>query len=209
MSASLVNRSLKNIRNELEFLKESNVISGDIFELINSKLPEKWDGNQRSPQNADTEEYVEALYDFEAQQDGDLSLKTGDKIQVLEKISPDWYRGKSNNKIGIFPANYVKPAFTRSASPKSAEAASSSTVSRPSVPPPSYEPLPYPPPFTNYYQQPQQQYAPPSQQAPVEAQPQQSSGASSAFKSFGSKLGNAAIFGAGSAIGSDIVNSIF
>lgn len=140
MSASLVNRSLKNIRNELEFLKESNVISGDIFELINSKLPEKWDGNQRSPQNADTEEYVEALYDFEAQQDGDLSLKTGDKIQVLEKISPDWYRGKSNNKIGIFPANYVKPAFTRSVSPKSAEAASSSTVSRPSVPPPSYEP---------------------------------------------------------------------
>ena len=131
MSASLVNRSLKNIRNELEFLKESNVISGDIFELINSKLPEKWDGNQRSPQNADTEEYVEALYDFEAQQDGDLSLKTGDKIQVLEKISPDWYRGKSNNKIGIFPANYVKPAFTRSASPKSAEAASSSTVSLP------------------------------------------------------------------------------
>ncbi|EGA74944.1 Lsb1p [Saccharomyces cerevisiae AWRI796] len=79
------------------------------------------------------------------------------------------------------------------------------------APPPQQQqaPLPYPPPFTNYYQQPQQQYAPPSQQAPVEAQPQQSSGASSAFKSFGSKLGNAAIFGAGSAIGSDIVNSYF
>ncbi|QHS73444.1 Lsb1p [Saccharomyces paradoxus] len=241
MSTSLVNRSLKNIRNELEFLRESNVISGDTFDLINSKLPEKWDGNLGSPSNANTEEYVEALYDFEAQQDGDLSLKTGDKIQVLEKISPDWYRGKANNKVGIFPANYVKPAFTRSASLKSGEAALSSTVSRPTVPPPSYEPapsqypsqqvsapyappagymqapppqqqqapLPFPPPFTNYYQQPQQQYAPPSQQVPVEAQPQHSSGASSAFKSFGSKLGNAAIFGAGSAIGSDIVNSIF
>ncbi|CAI4038827.1 hypothetical protein SMKI_06G1750 [Saccharomyces mikatae IFO 1815] len=241
MSATLVNRSLKNIRNELEFLRESNVISGDIFDLINSKLPEKWNDNTRSPNNADTEEYVEALYDFEAQQDGDLSLKTGDKIQVLEKISPDWYKGKANNRVGIFPANYVKPAFTRSVLTKPEEGDLSSKVSRPSVPPPSYEPavsqyppqqtpasyapplgymqapppqqqqapLPFPPSFTNYYQQPQQQYVPPPQQAQVEAQPQQSSAASSAFKSFGSKLGNAAIFGAGSAIGSDIVNSIF
>ncbi|EJS43640.1 lsb1p [Saccharomyces arboricola H-6] len=243
MSASLINRSLKNIRNELEFLKESNVISDAIFILVNSKLPEKWDANSMISDNAATEEYVEALYDFEAQQDGDLSLRKGDKIQVLERVSPDWYRGKANNKVGIFPANYVKPAFTRSASPESEEA-SLSTKSRPSVPPPSYEPavsqypsqgpapfappmgyvqappsqqqapLPYPPSFTNYYQQPQQQYVPAPQQMPVQTQPQQQqqqqgSAASSAFKSFGSKLGNAAIFGAGSAIGSDIVNSIF
>ncbi|CAI4063599.1 hypothetical protein SUVZ_07G3680 [Saccharomyces uvarum] len=238
MSASLINRSLKNIRNELDFLKESEVISDDIFNLINSKLPEKWDGNLGSFHNESVEEFVEALYDFEAQQEGDLSLKTGDKIQILEKISPDWYRGKANNRVGIFPANYVKPAFARSASPGTEGASLSSKLSRPSVLPPSYEPvvlqypsqqapapyappphqqqapLPFPPSFTNYYQQPQQQYAPPPQapvqpQQPQQPQQQQSSGASSAFKSFGSKLGNAAIFGAGSTIGSDIVHSIF
>lgn len=70
MSASLINRSLKNIRNELDFLKESEVISDDIFNLINSKLPEKWDVNLRPVPNASVEEFVEALYDFEPQQEG-------------------------------------------------------------------------------------------------------------------------------------------
>ena len=90
MSASLINRSLKSIRNELDFLKESEVISDDIFDLINSKLPEKWDGNSGTFHNASVEECAEDLYDFEAQQEGDLTLKAGDKIQILEKISPSF-----------------------------------------------------------------------------------------------------------------------
>lgn len=61
----------------------------------------------------------------------------------------------------------------------------------------------YPPPSTNYY--PQQQ-APPPQQEPQPEQQLQSSGH---LRKFGSKLGNAAIFGAGATIGGDIVNSIF
>lgn len=60
----------------------------------------------------------------------------------------------------------------------------------------------FPPPLTGYYPQPMQ----PVQQ-PVQ-QPEQLSGHDH-LKSFGSKLGNAAIFGAGSAIGSDLVHSIF
>lgn len=64
----------------------------------------------------------------------------------------------------------------------------------------------YPPPLVGYYppqQQQQQQLAPPQ-----EDQLQQHSG-SAHLKKFGSKLGNAAIFGAGATIGSDIVNLIF
>nr|1YNZ_A Chain A, Pin3p [Saccharomyces cerevisiae]1ZX6_A Chain A, Ypr154wp [Saccharomyces cerevisiae] len=56
-------------------------------------------------------EYVEALYQFDPQQDGDLGLKPGDKVQLLEKLSPEWYKGSCNGRTGIFPANYVKPAF--------------------------------------------------------------------------------------------------
>ncbi|KAM9938046.1 hypothetical protein OXX80_002442 [Metschnikowia pulcherrima] len=67
----------------------------------------------------------------------------------------------------------------------------------------------FPPPSTSYYGQNQ---APPQQ---VQAQPQQQEAPHASgvggqhFKKFGSKLGNAAIFGAGATIGSDIVNSIF
>ncbi|PSK38410.1 hypothetical protein C7M61_002973 [Candidozyma pseudohaemuli] len=66
----------------------------------------------------------------------------------------------------------------------------------------------YPPPSANYY--PQQQQV---QQMPQEQQVEQSSGEHGKghehVKKFGGKLGNAAIFGAGATIGSNIVNSIF
>lgn len=64
----------------------------------------------------------------------------------------------------------------------------------------------YPPPSTNYY--PQQQM----QQQGQEQQMQQTGEHSKNHehvKKFGGKLGNAAIFGAGATIGSNIVNSIF
>lgn len=59
----------------------------------------------------------------------------------------------------------------------------------------------YPPPSTNYYT-PQQQQQP---QVQVAEQPHEQS----AFRKFGGKLGNAAIFGAGATLGGDLVNSIF
>lgn len=81
-----------------------------------------------------------------------------------------------------------------------------------------YQP-PYPPPSTNYYPPPQQQQQAPQPQQPQQ-QPQQQEQApapaaehSNAFadgaKKIGGKLGNAAIFGAGSTLGSNLVNSIF
>lgn len=73
----------------------------------------------------------------------------------------------------------------------------------------------YPPPLANYYPPPQQQMAPMGQPVgqPMAQDPQlyqqQSGNSHPHLKKFGSKLGNAAIFGAGATIGSDIVNSIF
>lgn len=201
MSASSINRSLATIRTELDFLRESDVIDQQTYDFVNQKLPRN--------ANKMGSEYVEALYQFEPQQDGDLGLSPGDKIEVLEKPSNEWFKGKCNGKVGIFPSNYVKPAYSGS--------------DRPSVPPPpQYEQrsdagskqqsAPYPPPSTNYYQQqPQQQQQQPQQQPQQQQQqqPQQEHHHGGHLKKFGSKLGNAAIFGAGATMGSDLVNSIF
>lgn len=214
MSASLINRSLTTVRTELEFLRESNVISEETFKMVRDSIPEKYNPNESKDSVASGSELVEALYRFDPQQDGDLALSPGDKVEVLEKPSNEWFKGRCNGRVGMFPANYVKPAF------------SGSEASRPNVPPPpqyeqqqevqrmntqqsggSYQ-QPYPPASTGYYQQqqPQQQQ---QQQQPQEQQQQQQHHSSGHLRKFGSKLGNAAIFGAGATMGSDLVNSIF
>ncbi|EIN13473.1 BAR-domain-containing protein [Punctularia strigosozonata HHB-11173 SS5] len=57
-------------------------------------------------------QYVVALYDFEAQADGDLSFKTGDRIEIVEKTASaeDWWTGRLNGQQGVFPGNYVQEA---------------------------------------------------------------------------------------------------
>ncbi|AMD19832.1 HCL319Cp [Eremothecium sinecaudum] len=233
MSSTLINRSLTNIKTELEFLTESGVISQKQYKEILEKLP---DPNARNPPplpRASSSEYVIALYAFQAQQEGDLTFNAGDKIEVLEKLTPEWYKGRHNGNVGMFPSNYVKPAFSSPAPPAKEE----------SLPPPEYKPTsivptnhpaptygqsPLPPSAAGYYQHPPQgQYQPPAQypppgqyqQPPIQyAQPApvqpvvqqgQSGGGSSTLKNIGTQLGTAAIFGAGATIGSDIVHSIF
>lgn len=55
--------------------------------------------------------YVVALYDFEAQADGDLSFNTGDRIELVEKTenTEDWWTGRLNGVQGVFPG---KPPIT-------------------------------------------------------------------------------------------------
>ncbi|KAF9056403.1 BAR-domain-containing protein [Panaeolus papilionaceus] len=57
--------------------------------------------------------YVVALYDFEAQADGDLSFSAGDKIELVEKTqsSEDWWTGRLNGVQGVFPGNYVQETY--------------------------------------------------------------------------------------------------
>ncbi|KAJ1928296.1 BAR adaptor protein Hob1 [Tieghemiomyces parasiticus] len=51
-----------------------------------------------------------ALYDYTAQEGDDLSFKADDKIEILGKTNSteDWWKGKCNGQIGMFPANYVR-----------------------------------------------------------------------------------------------------
>lgn len=50
-------------------------------------------------------EYVEALYDLPASQDGDLSFSVGDRIEVVERSdnTDDWWKGRIGNRVGMFP----------------------------------------------------------------------------------------------------------
>ncbi|KAJ2519480.1 hypothetical protein GGI11_001675 [Coemansia sp. RSA 2049] len=55
------------------------------------------------------EEYrVVALYDFDGEQDGDLSFKRHDLITVVGMSeTEDWWIGTCNGRRGVFPSNYV------------------------------------------------------------------------------------------------------
>uniref|UniRef100_A0A3Q4HE44 SH3 and cysteine-rich domain-containing protein 2 n=1 Tax=Neolamprologus brichardi TaxID=32507 RepID=A0A3Q4HE44_NEOBR len=49
-----------------------------------------------------------ALYKFLPQEKNDLELQPGDRIQVTDDSNEDWWKGKSRNKVGFFPANFVQ-----------------------------------------------------------------------------------------------------
>lgn len=53
--------------------------------------------------------YATALYDFQAQNEGDLSFQVGDRIEILKKSEDQWWTGKLPSGLtGVFPANYVQ-----------------------------------------------------------------------------------------------------
>ncbi|TQW01021.1 hypothetical protein V2A60_002038 [Cordyceps javanica] len=154
--------------------------------------------------------HARALYHYGASDARDLTFEKDDRIAVYEYMNQDWWMGMNQRtgQEGIFPRNYVLPEQDHKA------------------------PGPYGPPHQQQQQQPQYGYpaGPPQQQNPYNAnvppmavadgggqqQQQQQEGEGGAGgkagemgKKFGKKLGNAAIFGAGASIGSNIVNSIF
>ncbi|EGV62919.1 protein that induces appearance of [PIN+] prion when overproduced [Yamadazyma tenuis] len=170
--------------------------------------------------------FCTVLFDYQAQEADDLNLKKDEKVAIVDHLSEDWWKGYTKDqpqRIGVFPSNYVKSIseseFNISASPAIIAPPSSKNEKSEykaedySYPAPQQQyhppyqaqgysaPPQYPPPTTNFYQQ-----APEQQQQMV---PQQGGNDHPHLRKFGSKLGNAAIFGAGATIGSDIVNSIF
>ncbi|NXP05252.1 SH319 protein, partial [Thinocorus orbignyianus] len=72
-------------------------------------LKNKVDVSSSLPQNnKHSVEWCEALHDFTAETKDDLSFKKGDYIQILEQVDSEWYRGRLNEKEGIFPAVFVQ-----------------------------------------------------------------------------------------------------
>ncbi|XP_051714905.1 SH3 and cysteine-rich domain-containing protein isoform X2 [Oryctolagus cuniculus] len=49
-----------------------------------------------------------ALYKFVPQENEDLEMRPGDMITLLEDSNEDWWKGKIEDRIGFFPANFVQ-----------------------------------------------------------------------------------------------------
>ncbi|XP_071396261.1 growth factor receptor-bound protein 2-like isoform X1 [Centroberyx affinis] len=52
---------------------------------------------------------VQALFDFEPQEEGELGFRRGDIIQVLDNSHANWWKGMCSGQTGTFPRNYVTP----------------------------------------------------------------------------------------------------
>ena len=48
------------------------------------------------------------MYDFTKEEEGELTIRKGQKIIVLDKTDKNWWRGRVDNREGIFPVSYVK-----------------------------------------------------------------------------------------------------
>lgn len=55
-----------------------------------------------------TNDFAVALYDFDGERDGDLTLSAGDTIEIMEKNESGWWTGRLGTDIGVFPHNFVQ-----------------------------------------------------------------------------------------------------
>ncbi|XP_062302866.1 SH3 and cysteine-rich domain-containing protein 2-like [Osmerus eperlanus] len=49
-----------------------------------------------------------ALYKFLPQEHNDLELQPGDRVLVTDDSNEEWWKGKSGDRVGFFPANFVQ-----------------------------------------------------------------------------------------------------
>ncbi|RYP41947.1 hypothetical protein DL768_010422 [Monosporascus sp. mg162] len=150
--------------------------------------------------------HARALYRYQATDHRDLSFQRDDRIAVYEYMNADWWMGRNERTgtEGIFPKNYVH------VDPAEAPKQQYMNYAPPAPVGGGYAAPAPAPQAQNPYNAP----APPM--AVAEGGGNQGGGESQGDskmaehgKKFGKKLGNAAIFGAGATIGSNLVNSIF
>lgn len=156
--------------------------------------------------------HARALYRYQASDARDCSFEKDDRIAVYEYMNADWWMGRNERtgQEGIFPKTYVEPTGhagppPSSHSPYPNEKAGFNGYAAPAQP--TYGGYPPPAPAQ---QNPYNNNVPPMAVAEGGQPAQEGDGKGKEMgKKFGKKLGNAAIFGAGATIGSNIVNSIF
>ncbi|XP_053848145.1 GRB2-related adapter protein isoform X1 [Vidua macroura] len=54
-------------------------------------------------------QFVQAQFDFSAQEGSQLPFLRGDIIEVLDCPDPNWWQGKIYGRVGLFPRSYVHP----------------------------------------------------------------------------------------------------
>ncbi|XP_068440577.1 mitogen-activated protein kinase kinase kinase 10 [Clinocottus analis] len=91
-------------------LQVENGSSWNSSTISSSGSPDSQPGHRCGANNPNA--YWTAVFDYEATADEELTLRRGDLLQVLSKdskVSGDegWWTGKIQDKVGIFPCNYV------------------------------------------------------------------------------------------------------
>ncbi|XP_062348414.1 hematopoietic lineage cell-specific protein-like isoform X2 [Cinclus cinclus] len=85
---------------------------GEDYEVI---LPQ--DPSQSQPHLGNTDGAYEgqspgicavALYDYQGDGDDEISFDPDDTITHIEMVDEGWWRGQCHDRVGLFPANYVK-----------------------------------------------------------------------------------------------------
>ncbi|QRV89426.1 SH3 domain-containing protein [Ceratobasidium sp. AG-Ba] len=141
LATHLLSHTLDRVRADLALLESIGCISREDMHIITGRLPSSITAVQQEPE----ERYItpssaltkgpppappvraampmaEAKWDYESpiyeQQDpADLTFKAGDKIEIVEETSEDWWLGRLNGRQGMFPSNRcvkVEPATSRS-----------------------------------------------------------------------------------------------
>lgn len=79
------------------------LLAWDSFQVITE--------NQGSdPSNTTGMVLADALYDYEKQQEDELSFKAGDVIEVHNRSDPEWWKGRKQGEASdplLFPSNFV------------------------------------------------------------------------------------------------------
>ncbi|RIA98151.1 hypothetical protein C1645_813202 [Glomus cerebriforme] len=64
---------------------------------------------KKPPKPKKIEQKAEVIYDYDAEDDDEISLIPGTLVTILEKTDDGWWRGRDEQgKTGIFPSTYVK-----------------------------------------------------------------------------------------------------
>ena len=64
---------------------------------------------QSSEGQADQGQTAKAVYDYQAEDESEITFDPGDIITNIEQIDDGWWRGQSpDGRFGLFPANYVE-----------------------------------------------------------------------------------------------------
>ncbi|KAK0469944.1 SH3 domain-containing protein [Desarmillaria tabescens] len=160
-------------------------------------------------------------YNESRQDPHDLSFRAGDVIEIVAEANADWWTGRHNGVEGLFPSNYVErlPPDTVAEKVAPYSPPPNAPYSNPLYQPPPGPPVGYGPPPSQYnapypaYQPPPPQPAPTQVTTQVTVEEPKKSKFGLGGGGLKNTLAHSAVggvgFGAGSAVGSGIINSIF